>query len=118
MTLTLHRTVAEFRNAAQAVRQAGKRLGLVPTMGALHAGHLALVAEARGRAAEVALTIFVNPTQFGPNEDFTKYPRDEQADLDMLDKLGVDLTFLPSVEEMYPPGVTTSVDCPPSTSMK
>ncbi|HYQ18400.1 MAG TPA: pantoate--beta-alanine ligase [Polyangiaceae bacterium] len=109
MTLTLHRTVAEFRNAAQAVRQAGKRLGLVPTMGALHAGHLALVAEARGRAAEVALTIFVNPTQFGPNEDFARYPRTLERDLELCREAGVAHVFAPEASEMYPKGERTRV---------
>jgi len=109
VTLTLHRTVAEFRNAAQAVRSAGKRLGLVPTMGALHAGHLALVAEARSRAAEVALTIFVNPTQFGPNEDFARYPRTLERDLELCREAGVSHVFAPEASEMYPPGERTRV---------
>lgn len=109
MTLTLHRTVAEFRQAAQAVRNAGKRLGLVPTMGALHEGHLSLVAEARSRAAEVALTIFVNPTQFGPNEDFTRYPRALERDLERCREAGVAHVFAPEVSEMYPKGERTRV---------
>ena len=109
MTLTLHRTVAEFRKAAQSVRSAGKRLGLVPTMGALHAGHLSLVAEARSRAAEVALTIFVNPTQFGPNEDFARYPRPLERDLELCREAGVSHVFAPEASEMYPPGERTRV---------
>jgi len=107
--LTLHRTVAEFRNAAQAVRNGGKRLGLVPTMGALHAGHLSLVAEARARAAEVALTIFVNPTQFGPNEDFARYPRTLERDLELCREAGVSHVFAPDASEMYPMGERTRV---------
>jgi pantoate--beta-alanine ligase len=109
VTLTLHRTVADFRRAAQGVRDAGKRLGLVPTMGALHEGHLALVAEARARAAEVALTIFVNPTQFGPNEDFARYPRTLERDLELCRDAGVSHVFAPDASEMYPQGERTRV---------
>ena len=109
MTLTLHRTVAEFRQAAQAVRSAGKRLGLVPTMGALHEGHMSLVTEARSRAAEVALTIFVNPKQFGPNEDFARYPRTLERDLALCRDAGVSHVFAPDASEMYPKGERTRV---------
>jgi pantoate--beta-alanine ligase len=109
MTLTLHRTVAEFRRAAQDLRSSGKRLGLVPTMGALHAGHLSLVGEARSRAAEVALTIFVNPTQFGPNEDFARYPRTLERDLELCREAGVSHVFAPEASEMYPQGERTRV---------
>jgi pantoate--beta-alanine ligase len=109
VTLTLHRSVAEFRQAAQAVRNAGKRLGLVPTMGALHAGHLSLVSEARSRAGEVALTIFVNPTQFGPNEDFARYPRTLERDLELCRAAGVSHVFAPEASEMYPKGERTRV---------
>jgi len=109
VTLTLHRTAAEFRKAAQGVRSAGKRLGLVPTMGALHDGHLALVEEARSRAAEVALTIFVNPTQFGANEDFDRYPRNLERDLELCRGAGVSHVFAPEVSEMYPKGERTRV---------
>src|SRR6478736_2052218 len=109
MTLTLHRTVAEFRAATQAVRSAGRRLGLVPTMGALHAGHLSLVTEARKRASEVALTIFVNPTQFGPNEDFARYPRTLDRDLALCREAGVSHVFAPEASEMYPKGERTRV---------
>jgi pantoate--beta-alanine ligase len=109
LTLLVHRSVAEFRRAAQAVRAADKRLGLVPTMGALHEGHLSLVHEARARADEVAVTIFVNPTQFGPNEDFARYPRTLERDLELCREAGVRHVFAPEASEMYPAGERTRV---------
>lgn len=109
MSLTVHRTAEEFRSATDAVRARGERVGLVPTMGALHAGHMALVDEARRRGTRPALTLFVNPTQFGPNEDFSRYPRTFDADLALCRAHGVELMFVPSVEEMYPPGERTRV---------
>jgi pantoate--beta-alanine ligase len=95
-------TIGEMRTASRAVRHAGKRLGFVPTMGALHEGHLSLVRAARAASDVVAASIFVNPTQFGPNEDLAKYPRSFERDCEMLQREGVEFVFAPSVEEMYP----------------
>jgi pantoate--beta-alanine ligase len=92
------------RAAVAAARTRGTPIGFVPTMGALHDGHLRLVDEARRRAGFVVLSIFVNPLQFGPGEDFTRYPRDEEADVAKALGRGADLIFVPSVEAMYPPG--------------
>ena len=100
------RTVTEYR-ALRALQPSP--LGLVPTMGYLHEGHCSLMRRARAECATVAVTIFVNPTQFGPNEDFTRYPRDEARDLAICEAQGVDLVFAPSIEEMYPEGATTTV---------
>ena len=101
------RTAAE---AAQAARRLARPVALVPTMGALHAGHLTLVEHARRDNAAVMATIFVNPLQFGPTEDFSRYPRAFAEDQRQLEAAGVDLLFAPSVEEMYPPGFDTNVD--------
>jgi pantoate--beta-alanine ligase len=103
------RSVAEFRDACEAVRSRGETLGLVPTMGALHAGHLSLVAEARRHATRVAVTIFVNPTQFGPTEDLSRYPRPLEKDLALCREAGVSLVFTPPEAEMYPAGEATRV---------
>jgi len=102
-------TVAAFRAACDALRVEDRKLGFVPTMGALHRGHLALVAEARRRAPNVAVSIFVNPTQFGPNEDFARYPRPLERDLELCREAGVRLVFTPSPAEMYPAGERTRV---------
>src|ERR1041384_7100617 len=101
MTLTLQvvRTIAAFRTTCDAFRAHGLRVGLVPTMGALHAGHRTLMRDAARRADRVAVTIFVNPTQFGPNEDLAKYPRDLEGDLEKCRAEGVALVFVPTPEE-------------------
>ena len=105
-------TIREARQltaALIALRAGGKSLALVPTMGALHAGHRALIEEARRKADRVAATIFVNPLQFGVNEDLDRYPRQEERDAAMLADAGCDLLWLPAAEEMYPPGFATTV---------
>ena len=104
------RTVAELRAWSREARAAGKVVGLAPTMGALHEGHLSLVRAAKGSCGAVAASIFVNPTQFGPNEDFALYPRTFDADCAMLEAEGVDVVFAPAPEEMYRPGSTTFVE--------
>jgi len=100
----------EMQRCSRSVRRAGKRLGFVPTMGALHAGHLSLVKTARGQSDCVAASIFVNPLQFGPNEDFGEYPRTFERDRQLLEAEKVDVLFAPRVETMYPAGAVTSVE--------
>lgn len=97
-------TIAELRSLVAAARASGGRVALVPTMGALHQGHLALVRRARERADLVVVSIFVNPLQFGPTEDLERYPRTLEADVAVLTSLGVDVVFTPTVEEVYPDG--------------
>jgi len=101
--------VAEMRAACLAARLDRKRLGLVPTMGALHEGHLSLVRAAKAQCDVVAASIFVNPTQFGPKEDLATYPRNFERDSELLEQEGVELLFAPSAEEMYPRGAVTWV---------
>lgn len=104
------RTIAEARAAVAAARAQGRTVGLVPTMGALHEGHLSLIRAARAACDVVVATIFVNPKQFGPTEDFAKYPRTFDADCDLLRAENVEILFAPAVDEMYPPGATTFVE--------
>jgi pantoate--beta-alanine ligase len=109
MTPQILRAPSELRDACELARRRGERVGFVPTMGALHPGHLALVAEARRRASSVVVSIFVNPTQFGPSEDFARYPRDLDADVARLAAHDVAFVFAPDVAAMYPPGDQTRV---------
>lgn len=102
--------LAALRGCVAGWRGAGERVVLVPTMGALHEGHLALVAEARRVGRRVVASIFVNPTQFGPNEDFARYPRDVEADLALLGRAGADAAWTPDVATMYPPGFGTRIE--------
>lgn len=107
--LAVVRTVADLRRTVAAFRKAGRTVGLVPTMGALHEGHISLVKGALERGDIPVTSIFVNPTQFGPNEDFAAYPRDEQGDFDKLRDAGCRIVFAPSKDEMYPGQQLTTV---------
>jgi pantoate--beta-alanine ligase len=107
---TVARTVPALRRAFAPFRKAGDRIALVPTMGALHAGHLALVREARRRARRVVVSIFVNPAQFAPHEDFASYPRGFAADIEALRAAKVDLVWAPSADVMYPEGFATRIE--------
>jgi pantoate--beta-alanine ligase len=102
-------TITETRAACRDARASRKSLGLVPTMGALHDGHLSLVRAAKAQCDLIAVSIFVNPTQFGPSEDLSKYPQRFDRDCELLEKAGVDFLFAPSVEEIYPGGAVTWV---------
>jgi pantoate--beta-alanine ligase len=106
----IFRAPAAMRARAEDLRRDGRRIAVVPTMGALHDGHLALLRAARGRADVVILTIFVNPTQFGPSEDLSRYPRDEAGDLAKARAIGIELAFCPDAAAMYPPGSQTLVE--------
>jgi pantoate--beta-alanine ligase len=103
-------TVAELRQAVAATRRSGRRIGLVPTMGALHKGHLSLVEASRSECGLTVVSIYVNPTQFGPQEDLSRYPRTLDADLDLLCGQGETVVFAPADGEMYPEGFATWVD--------
>lgn len=107
--MEIARTIADLRRRVALWRRGEQRIGLVPTMGALHDGHLALVRAARAECDRVVVSIFVNPRQFAPNEDLGSYPRREAADLEMLRSSGVDAVFMPPVAEIYPPGFATTI---------
>src|SRR3989304_3233777 len=100
-------SIAELRSALSAARKAGKRIGLVPTMGALHEGHLSLVRASKQDCDCTVVSIYVNPTQFGPQEDFAQYPRTLSQDIEALAGCDVEFVFVPSNEEMYPSGYCT-----------
>jgi pantoate--beta-alanine ligase len=108
--MTIVKSVATMKALAREWRREGKRIGFVPTMGYLHEGHLSLVRESKGRADVTVVSIFVNPTQFGPNEDFAKYPRDLAQDSAFLKEAGVDALFYPEASEIYPAGYRTYVE--------
>jgi len=109
MTLPIARNVADLRARVAGWREAGERVALVPTMGALHVGHLSLIALARRNASRVVASLFVNPAQFAPHEDFAAYPRDENEDSRRLAAAGCDLLYAPRTDEIYPPGFATTV---------
>jgi pantoate--beta-alanine ligase len=110
VTVEIIKTPAEMRARSDGWRAAGKRIAFVPTMGYLHAGHVSLLDEGRRREDVLALSIFVNPTQFGPKEDLSRYPRDLDGDLAKAERAGVDIAYVPDAEAMYPPGYQTYVE--------
>ena len=110
LTIRLLREIKEMKTWAERVRREGATIGFVPTMGYFHEGHLALMRRARELADKVVVSIFVNPIQFGPKEDFASYPRDLERDAKLAEEIGVDLLFVPEAEEMYPSGYQTFVE--------
>jgi pantoate--beta-alanine ligase len=112
-SLQLVHNATDLRSAVAAARRAGQRIGLVPTMGALHAGHASLVDISCQQSDFTVATIFVNPTQFGPHEDLQKYPRTLDADLQLLSQHGAHLAYVPQAQDIYPPGYATSIDVGP-----
>jgi|SRR3989337_935292 len=110
MQVRIISSMGEMQSLVNGVIKTGKKISLVPTMGALHEGHINLMNEGRKRGDVLIVSIFVNPTQFGPNEDFTKYPRDLEADLRKIETLGVDIVFAPTLEEIYPEGFQTYIE--------
>jgi pantoate--beta-alanine ligase len=104
------RTKEELREALEPARRAGRTIGLVPTMGSLHEGHLSLLRAARGRCDVVVMSLFVNPAQFGPGEDLESYPRDETRDLELAEGAGADLVYAPTADEVYPEGFATWIE--------
>jgi pantoate--beta-alanine ligase len=108
--VTILRTKAALRDALEPARREGRTIGLVPTMGSLHDGHVSLLRAARGRCDVVVMSLFVNPAQFGPAEDLESYPRDEARDAELAGQAGVDLIYAPPVEEVYPDGFATRVE--------
>ena len=109
ISIPVARTVVDLRRTVAHWRRAGETVALIPTMGALHEGHLALVREGQRRATRAVVSIFVNPTQFAPHEDFSRYPRDEAGDVAQLATVGCDLVWAPEASTMYPPGSATRV---------
>jgi pantoate--beta-alanine ligase len=108
--MTVARTIEELRAALAEHRRAGRTIGLVPTMGFLHEGHLSLLRAARSRCDVVVMSLFVNPTQFGPSEDLESYPRDENHDIGLAQAEGVDVVYAPAAEDVYPEGFATTVE--------
>ncbi|MFO1241991.1 MAG: pantoate--beta-alanine ligase [Rickettsiales bacterium] len=104
------KTADDLRRTIRSLKDAGKKIGFVPTMGALHSGHMALVQEAKNHSDAVITSIFVNPTQFGPSEDFSRYPRTLEQDLDLLHQQACDIAFVPDVNVIYPQGFSTYVE--------
>ncbi|MDX6588224.1 MAG: pantoate--beta-alanine ligase [Solirubrobacterales bacterium] len=109
-TIQVVRTVADLRAALEPARRKGELIGLVPTMGALHAGHLSLIDAAREQTDVVVMSLFVNPSQFGEGEDLESYPRDEERDLELAAEAGAQIVFAPAADEVYPKGFTTHVE--------